>query len=753
MSSSSDQPPFRASFRESRRLSRFGAFELDYASRDFRKNGRRIKLAGQPLEILAMLVERAGEVVTREEINARLWPDGTVVDFENSVNTAISKIREALADPTDNPRFVETIPRIGYRFIARVEAIEPQPVRAGESDSVGASKASAGAVSGTVSAEAQSAQPSSTAPGRFALVWPRVTFGRVLGWAASIALVGIVYVLFRPAPAPQLSHAVLLTGDGREKGPSAVADASWLYFEERVGFREHTILVKEALSGGSKQGVQTGFHNVHLLGISPDRSELVVAKVESNYLNQTPADTVWLLPTSGGSPRRLGAMTTDAASWLPDGRRIAYAKGRELWEADADGSDPHRVATARAQIDEVFWSPSGRLLRFQTSDHANWQVNSDGSGFRQWSPGLDSEGFGISLLGWTPDGKYFLVWRSDSTTWLLPEKPGLLAKMSSKPIQWLSGQRALVWISRDDKKAYVIESGTHRYELTTFDPLANTTIPLTGFAGISALEPAFSRDGKWIAYSKGDTWELCRSRADGRDRQQLTFDRFEGHLPAWSPDGQEIAFTGGKAGEPTQIYLISPDGGNPKLLVPENLWPFDPQAPDRWQGAPTWSPDRTQIAFGENGNHFPIPATCAIHIYDRRTQQLATLPGSDGLWTARWSPDGRYLAATTRDDEKLMLYDFKTQKWSQLDDGFIGDNPAWSHDGKYLYYMKPYTDPPAILRIRVPGGKPERVADLSVLAQHQGTFTKWSSLTPSGAILLINHDSNQEIYAYDLKLP
>jgi len=183
------------------------------------------------------------------------------------------------------------------------------------------------------------------------------------------------------------------------------------------------------------------------------------------------------------------------------------------------------------------------------------------------------------------------------------------------------------------------------------------------------------------------------------------------------------------------------------------VWPFDPQAPNGWQGAPTWSPDGTRIAFGENGNQFPIPATCAIHIYDLRTQRLSNLPGSSGLWTARWSPDGRYMTATTRDNEKLMLYEFKTQKWSQLDDGFIGDNPAWSHDGKYLYYMKPYPDPPAMLRIRVPGGKPERVADLSVLAQRKGIITKWSSLTPTGALLLINYDADQEIHAYNLKLP
>jgi len=597
---------------------------------------------------------------------------------------------------------------------------------------------------------------------RRASVAPRIGRLPVKGRAALLAalLVAVMgaalwwVLLGTPAPTPELSNGVPLTEDGREKESSAVADASWLYFEERAGFREHTILAKVPLSGGGqKQEIQTGFHSVHLLSISPNGSELLVANVESNYLSATPTDTVWIVPTSGGSPRRLGDVITNVAAWSPDGRRIAYAKGRELWEVDADGSNPGRIATVSAKIDEVFWSPDGRLLRFRTSRSASWEVGSDGSGFTKWLPRLNSQGLGIDLLGWTPDGRYFLVYRGDSTTWLLPEKPGFLARVG-KPIQLLSGKRNLAWISRDGKKAYVIEGGTQRQKLVALDPRMEAVMDLAALSGVSALEPAFSRDGKWIAYSKGDTWELCRSRGDGTDHQQLTFDPYEGHLPAWSPDGKQIAFMGQQNSKPTRIYLISPDGGDsPRPLVPYNLWPLDPQAADGWQGGPTWSPDGTQIAFGENGNHFPIPATCAIHVCNLQTQQLSTLPGSDGLWTARWSPDERYLAATTRNNEKLMLYDFKTQKWSQLDDGFIGDNPAWSHDGKYLYYMKPYADPPAILRIRVPGGKPERVADLSVLAQHTGTFTKWSSLTPAGDILLINYDSDQEIYAYDLSLP
>ena len=100
---------------------RFGVFELDPRSGDLRRNGLKLKLTGQPFQVLAMLLERPGEAVAREDLQKRLWPADTFVDFDHSLNTAINKIREALGDSADNPRFVETLPRRGYRFIAPVD--------------------------------------------------------------------------------------------------------------------------------------------------------------------------------------------------------------------------------------------------------------------------------------------------------------------------------------------------------------------------------------------------------------------------------------------------------------------------------------------------------------------------------------------------------------------------------------------------------------------------------------------------------
>jgi len=106
------------------RLVRFGAFEADLQTGELRKNGVRLKFSGQPFQVLAILLERRGEAVTREELQKRLWPD-TFVDVERNLNTAVNKIREMLGDSAENPRFVETLPRRGYRFIGELKVQDP----------------------------------------------------------------------------------------------------------------------------------------------------------------------------------------------------------------------------------------------------------------------------------------------------------------------------------------------------------------------------------------------------------------------------------------------------------------------------------------------------------------------------------------------------------------------------------------------------------------------------------------------------
>src|ERR1700730_17911628 len=110
-------------FPSSARSVRFGVFEVDLRSGELRKKGTKIRLQGQPFLLLITLLKRQGEVITREELRGTLWPDGTFIDFDHSLGTAVNKLREVLGDSAANPRFIETLPRRGYRFIAPVEAV------------------------------------------------------------------------------------------------------------------------------------------------------------------------------------------------------------------------------------------------------------------------------------------------------------------------------------------------------------------------------------------------------------------------------------------------------------------------------------------------------------------------------------------------------------------------------------------------------------------------------------------------------
>src|SRR5262245_31731607 len=144
---------------------RFGAFEVDVRSGELRKHGRRIKLQDQPFQVLALLLERPGEVVTREELRQKLWPADTFVDFDVGLNTAIKRLRDALGDTAESPRYVETLPRRGYRFIASVEQAAPTP------------------------APATPGSPVETVAGSVSRTW-------IKNWTLAAAALGIAVVLF-----------------------------------------------------------------------------------------------------------------------------------------------------------------------------------------------------------------------------------------------------------------------------------------------------------------------------------------------------------------------------------------------------------------------------------------------------------------------------------------------------------------------------------------------------------------------------
>jgi Tol biopolymer transport system component len=207
-------------------------------------------------------------------------------------------------------------------------------------------------------------------------------------------------------------------------------------------------------------------------------------------------------------------------------------------------------------------------------------------------------------------------------------------------------------------------------------------------------------------------------------------------LPRWSPGGNEIVFMAYSAGKPARIYLVSAEAGSPRELMPG-----DP----RHHSDPNWSPDGSKIVFGGNP-----PGATAIRVLDTKTQQTSTLPGSEGLYSPRWSPDGRFIAATPADALSVVLFDFETKHWSELAKTNAA-YPCWSKDGQYVYFLREPNDP-AVLRVRISDHKVDQVVDLKNLPT-TGYWNEWLGLAPDDSPLLLRDTGTQEIYALDWETP
>jgi dipeptidyl aminopeptidase/acylaminoacyl peptidase len=350
----------------------------------------------------------------------------------------------------------------------------------------------------------------------------------------------------------------------------------------------------------------------------------------------------------------------------------------------------------------------------------------------------------VALYRVEPPAPFYYLFQSQregaTSIWALREKRGLLSKAAREPLQLAVGPMNLYApVASPDGKRIIVVGVQRRGELVHWDEKTGQWVPY--LSGIAADGVDFSKNGAWVAYVAYPERTLWRGRVDGSQRLQLSFPPLQVLMPRWSPDGKQIAFTAALPGKPWKIHLVSAEGGTPQQQMPEERHEFDPG----------WSPDGNTLVFDVRNM---AAGTGAIHLLDLRTRQASVLPGSEGLWSPRWSPDGRYVVAIRAfQQHALLLFDFTTRRWTALT-----NTPAayenWSRDGKYVYFARtPSPKKLGIYRVRISDRKLEPVVSLKDFPLQTDFFGPWSGLAPDDSPLLLRNIGTQEIYALDWEAP
>ena len=710
----------------------FGDFTLDQLGYRLQRGERILRLERKPMELLFLLLEKRGELVTREELADRLWGTTVFVDIDQSINTAVRKVRMVLRDDPDKPRFIETVAGKGYRFAAPVtyngEISKSNGAVARKTKSVLIDTDTG--FSNTPSAVFQQPKPR----------WNHTTL--FVGMALLIALTAgaLAYWGMQTPAAARASNYVQLTHDGKRKTLIGT-EGSRIYFSSASS--DYQGMLEMSTSGDEPKRIPVlpspAFNSISL---SPDGSRLLAAEMQSNDMGP-----LWSLPLLGGSPRRMGDVVGQDAAWSPDGKSLAYCNGGNLFVAKADGTESRMLVTMKYPgVYHPLWSPDGKSLRFDVVESVSgqpvtiWEVSLDGTGLHRLLPGWTNSPDNEYGGRWTADGKYFLF-ESRRQVWALPRKAGPF-RSRPKPIQLTFSPLVMAnpTPSTDGKKLFVVGM-TFNAELMRYDMKSSQFLPFMG--GIPAEFTSFSKDGQWVAYVSYPNGALWRSKVDGSERLQLTYPpsylapRSYALLPRWSPDGKTIVFWETDSHGVAKIYEVSADGMSPHLLMPDDQ-------SQQWD--PNWSPDGHKIVFGGP----PDDPSSTIRILDLKTHQVDTLPGSQGLFSPRWSPDGRYIPALSTDLTRILLFDFQTQKWIELAKGNLGC-PEFSHDGRSLQFLD-ITGSGTVGRIRLSDGKKEQVLDLKNFVG-TGRYGTSLAIAPDDSPLLLRDSGTQDIYSLDWEEP
>ena len=684
-----------------KRFYEFGAFSLNEAERVLLKNGLAVPLGVKAFDTLLALVQRHGEIVERDTLVRLVWGDWSV--SANNLDQQIKKAREALGRNGHDRSYIETVPGVGYRFAA--EVTEKWKVESAASND----------------------------PARVRIGHRKLSVRTAILLCAALPLAGFIILSIRASRAhPGVVRYVPLTNDGKEKSGPLLSDGRRLIFEERIGGLLRAVSMP--LKGGEPVPLNIPVPYTNLIDVSPDNGSIFFASRREDTRQ------VWAYSLYGGYPILLAGRDAEGFFFglSPDEETAAFGGGGKLVLVGPGAKNMISVQLPGDMYGETHWAPDGKSIRFSVlwpgDARSVWEVKSDGRNphrLSSLSSGLDQ-----ALNGtWSHDGRYY-VYQAGSNghqdLWVVRGRANSPVRLTNGPLSWK-------WPVFAVGNNTLFALGEHeRGELDRYDWQAKIWRPL--WNGIAAYELDYSRDKAWVVYVRFPDHTLWKSRPDGTGRVQLMPPIVLAHQPHWSPDGRKIAFMGQKKSGEWRVFLFPADGG-----------PLEEALPDgEDQGVPTWSPDGKFIVFGDLLYRKPGPQR-TIHLLDLRTHRATELAGSKGLWTPRWSPNGKYISALSYNSKSLSILDRKTSRWRELLRMNFMDNVMWSPDSRFIYFNAISAQfEESLFRVSVRSGRAERVVSLADAASPN---ENWYGVTPDGTPLALRNVAFQEVYALECILP
>jgi Tol biopolymer transport system component/DNA-binding winged helix-turn-helix (wHTH) protein len=681
---------------------RFGAFQVEPRTHELRRSGVRIRIQAQSFVVLLKLLEHPGELVTREQLRTALWPADTFVDFDTGLNTVIKRLREVLRDSAEGPHLIETVPKLGYRFIAPVQVVGDQ-------------------------------QPASVAPKKSARIGMKWAAGAAILLASSAMTVYYLSRLERQSEATL--EVVPLTGRSEmEDSPAFSPDGNQVAFKSSNAVPDGSEGLYTMMIGGEKPLRLTSNPRDCCPAWSPDARSVAFAR------GHPEGRTIYVVPALGGTPKELYSEESvfeehigmlPLFSWSPDSRYLAVSAL----------STPEK----RPTITLVSLRDSSRQpLTSPPPEYSDWcpAFSPDGKSIaflRASGPGLVDDLYVVPTLGGAPkrltsdnspmDGP--LAWTPDSREIIFSSARGGMSSLwrisasggTPRRVEGVGTRATAPAISPiGNRLAYtseVLKVNLWKVRLADARHVAGPpqlVLPSAGFIGLASFSP----DGQKLAFESTQTGydEIWTAASDGSNPAQLTFLKGVAGTPRWSNDGRSVVFDY-RPNEHSEIYRVDLSGGPPRFVS---------TIPGADNVVPSWSRDGKWIYFSSNrgnepnqvwkvpdgggtpiqltkeGGESPVEGTDGFVYYSKsfRSDEVWKVPPVGGeetrvmkaagldSWSWALGPTGIYFI-TNKNGGKgtLFFYDFGTSKMLSLmpfDKRVV--EPALSPDGKSLVFFQ-----------------------------------------------------------------